>query len=56
MQDTVCDIPFSGYDEDTDWRERMREYVKLGIRIFQDHPWFSDITFNGFDFVVQKCN
>ncbi|WP_141430742.1 TetR/AcrR family transcriptional regulator [Bacillus sp. 03113] len=47
MQDAVCDVPFPTDDEETDWREKMREYVRVSTGIIQDHPWFNDIPISG---------
>ncbi|MBS4175275.1 TetR/AcrR family transcriptional regulator [Bacillus sp. FJAT-49736] len=43
MQDKVSDIPYPEEEQGLDWRERMRRYVKICIKVFQDHPWFGDI-------------
>jgi AcrR family transcriptional regulator len=46
MQDTACEISFSE-NEEMDWREKMREYVRLNISLLIKHPWFSDIPISG---------
>jgi AcrR family transcriptional regulator len=46
IQDAACEISFSE-NEEIDWREKMREYVRLSIDIFRKHPWFSDIPISG---------
>ncbi|GIN86676.1 TetR family transcriptional regulator [Heyndrickxia sporothermodurans] len=47
MQDAVCNIPFPDDSEEKNWRERMREYVKVTIGVFCDHPWYGDIPISG---------
>ena len=47
IQDAACDISFSEKGEEIDWREKMREYVRLSIDIFREHPWFNDIPISG---------
>jgi len=41
MQNAACNVPIP--PEHTDWREEMREYVRMCIQVFRDHPWFGDI-------------
>jgi AcrR family transcriptional regulator len=43
MQEKVADIEYPSEDHEVDWRDRMRQYVKLSINIFKAHPWFGDI-------------
>jgi AcrR family transcriptional regulator len=43
MQDKVSDIDYPLEEQEADWREKMRQYVKICINVFQVHPWFSDI-------------
>ncbi|MBS4218465.1 TetR/AcrR family transcriptional regulator [Bacillus sp. FJAT-49711] len=43
MQEKVTDIDYPNGEVETDWREKMRQYVRICIKVFQDHPWFSDI-------------
>ncbi|MGO4547733.1 TetR/AcrR family transcriptional regulator [Paenibacillus sp. 2TAB23] len=43
MQDAVCDVPIPPQEAETDWRASMREYVKVCIAVFCNHPWFGDI-------------
>lgn len=43
MQEKVSDIDYPNEAAETDWRQKMREYVRVCIKVFQDHPWFSDI-------------
>lgn len=43
MQEKVSDIEYPNEEVDTDWREKIRQYVRMTIKVFQDHPWFSDI-------------
>jgi AcrR family transcriptional regulator len=43
MQDAVCGIPIPPEEQDIDWRESMREYVRACIQLFRDHPWYGDI-------------
>lgn len=47
MQDAVCDIPIPPEDENQDWREGMREYVRGCMHIFVKHPWYGDIPVTG---------
>lgn len=44
MQDAICNIPIPPERKDVSWREEMREYVREGVRIFGEHPWYADIT------------
>jgi AcrR family transcriptional regulator len=41
MQEKVSDIDVE--EQEADWREKMRQYVKICINVFQVHPWFADI-------------
>ncbi|MGV3464216.1 MAG: TetR/AcrR family transcriptional regulator [Heyndrickxia sp.] len=43
MQDEVSDISYPEEEQEMDWREKMRQYVKICIDVFQEHPWFADI-------------
>ncbi|MBS4196289.1 TetR/AcrR family transcriptional regulator [Lederbergia citri] len=43
MQEKVSDIDYPNEEVDADWREKIRQYVRMTIKVFQDHPWFSDI-------------
>ncbi|WP_223068619.1 TetR/AcrR family transcriptional regulator [Paenibacillus caui] len=47
MQDAVCDVPIPPEEKDIDWRESMREYVRICIQAFRDHPWYCDIPISG---------
>lgn len=47
MQDAVCDIPIPPEEQDIDWRESMRLYVRATINVFLDHPWYGDIPISG---------
>ncbi|WP_040205996.1 TetR/AcrR family transcriptional regulator [Neobacillus jeddahensis] len=47
IQDAVCDISPLAEEADSDWREKMRQYVKASIEIIQKHPWFIDIPISG---------
>jgi AcrR family transcriptional regulator len=47
MQDAVCDVPIPLDEAEIDWREGMREYVRVAIHVFRDHPWFGDIPISG---------
>ncbi|CAH2714680.1 HTH-type transcriptional repressor [Neobacillus rhizosphaerae] len=43
MQEKVSDIDYPTEESEADWREKMRQYVKICISVFQTHPWFGDI-------------
>ncbi|MBO1005045.1 TetR/AcrR family transcriptional regulator [Pseudogracilibacillus auburnensis] len=43
MQEEIYDIDYPQEEVETDWREKMRQYVRICIKVFRDHPWFSDI-------------
>ncbi|WP_349772308.1 TetR/AcrR family transcriptional regulator [Lederbergia citrisecunda] len=43
MQEKVSDINYPNEEVETDWREKMRQYIRICIKVFQNHPWFSDI-------------
>lgn len=43
MQEKVSDIDYPEVDQRTDWREKMRQYVRIIINIYQAHPWYIDI-------------
>lgn len=43
MQEKVADIDYPADEPEMDWRDKMRQYVKLSINVFQVHPWFADI-------------
>jgi AcrR family transcriptional regulator len=47
MQDAVCYVPIPPEDAFMDWRDEMREYVRVCIHVFRKHPWFSDIPIMG---------
>lgn len=47
MQDAVCDIPLPPGDPGDNWRESLRHFVRLTIRVYRDHPWFGDIPISG---------
>jgi hypothetical protein len=44
MQDAVCEVPIPPETEGKDWREEMREYIKMCTDVFCDHPWFGDLS------------
>lgn len=43
MQDAVCDFPIPEERSGETWRDRMKEYVRLCVGVFRDHPWYADI-------------
>ncbi|MDY0395039.1 TetR/AcrR family transcriptional regulator [Virgibacillus halophilus] len=43
MQEKISDITYPKEKSETDWRENMRQYVKIWVKVFHEHPWFSDI-------------
>jgi len=43
MQEKVSDIDYPEEEQLTDWREKMHQYVRIIINIYQAHPWFSDV-------------
>lgn len=47
MQDAVCDIPIPVERPGESWREQMKEYVRLCVGVFRDHPWYADIPIQG---------
>lgn len=47
MQDAVCDISFSVDEDETNWREGLRGFVRATIDAFRKHPWFGDIPISG---------
>lgn len=47
MQDAVCDIPIPKEEQDKDWRECMREFVRACIQVFREHPWYGKIPVSG---------
>jgi AcrR family transcriptional regulator len=47
MQEAVCDIPIPAENKVSHWRESMREFVRISISVFRDHPWFGDIPISG---------
>ncbi|MDQ6423229.1 TetR/AcrR family transcriptional regulator [Paenibacillus sp. LHD-117] len=47
MQDAVCDIPIPEEREGDSWREQMKEYVRVCVGVFRDHPWYADIPIQG---------
>ncbi|WP_028610713.1 TetR/AcrR family transcriptional regulator [Paenibacillus harenae] len=47
MQDAACAIPIPPEDENQDWREGMREYVRGCMDIFVKHPWYGEIPVTG---------
>lgn len=47
MQDAISAVPIPPERPDADWRESMREYVRVCAQVFCDHPWFGDIPVSG---------
>lgn len=47
MQDAVCEISIPPEKAEADWREEMREFVRVCIEVFCKHPWFGDIPIMG---------
>lgn len=47
MQDAVYDIPNPIQEEDTDWRENLREFYQAFIGIYMNHLWFCGIPISG---------
>lgn len=45
MQDAVCEMAIP--EENEDWRDSLRTYVKLTMSVFLEHPWFGDIPVSG---------
>ncbi|MEH7503431.1 TetR/AcrR family transcriptional regulator [Neobacillus drentensis] len=43
MQEKVSDIDYQTEQPKADWREEMRQYVRICMNVFQVHPWFGDI-------------
>ncbi|MDF2838163.1 MAG: TetR family transcriptional regulator [Paenibacillus sp.] len=43
MQDAVCDISIPEEREGETWRDQMKEYVRLCVDVFRNHPWYTDI-------------
>ncbi|NIK67144.1 MULTISPECIES: TetR/AcrR family transcriptional regulator C-terminal domain-containing protein [unclassified Paenibacillus] len=47
MQESVCKLPDRPEEEEADWREGMRQYVRDCIHVFLKHPWYADIPVSG---------
>ncbi|MBM7567185.1 TetR/AcrR family transcriptional regulator [Paenibacillus sacheonensis] len=47
MQEAVSDVPIPAADSGQHWRDGLREYVGLCVRVFVDHPWYGDIPITG---------
>ena len=47
MQEAVSEVPLPAHDELGDWREMIREYFRISVRIIRQHPWFTDIPVYG---------
>lgn len=47
MQDAACKIEIPPAANDEDWRQNMREYVRVCIQTFRIHPWYGDIPIMG---------
>jgi len=43
MQEKVSDVDYPMDEPKVDWRDKMRQYVKVCIHVFQAHPWFGDV-------------
>jgi len=47
MQDAVCVVQLPPEESVSDWRERLRTFVRICEQIFRVHPWFGDIPISG---------
>lgn len=47
MQESVCKLPDRPEEEDADWREGMRQYVRDCIAVFLKHPWYAELPISG---------
>ncbi|AZS16410.1 TetR/AcrR family transcriptional regulator [Paenibacillus lutimineralis] len=48
MMDAACDIDIAEEaEQDMDWREKMRRFVRANINVIRKHPWYTDITITG---------
>ncbi|RCX23432.1 TetR family transcriptional regulator [Fontibacillus phaseoli] len=43
MQDSVSNIAIPPVEEEMDWRDSMRDFVRSSMNVFREHPWFGDI-------------
>lgn len=43
MQDAVCEIAIPEEREGETWRDQLKEYVRLCVGVFRDHPWYADV-------------
>ncbi|AZN43612.1 TetR/AcrR family transcriptional regulator [Paenibacillus albus] len=47
MQEAVCAYDVLPSTGDEDWREGLREFVRVTASVFCEHPWFGDIPVSG---------
>ncbi|WP_345761566.1 TetR/AcrR family transcriptional regulator [Diaminobutyricibacter sp. McL0608] len=47
MQEAVCAVPIPSEDDDSDWRQGMRDWVAVSMGVISAHPWFVDIPISG---------
>ncbi|SEO52436.1 TetR/AcrR family transcriptional regulator [Paenibacillus sp. OV219] len=47
MQEAVCAYDVPPISEDEDWREGLRDFVRVTASVFCAHPWFGDIPVSG---------
>ncbi|WP_123042459.1 TetR/AcrR family transcriptional regulator [Cohnella candidum] len=47
MQNAASKLEIPPDEDDTDWRQKIRVYVRASIQAFRDHPWFGDIPVTG---------
>ncbi|KQV05240.1 TetR/AcrR family transcriptional regulator [Leifsonia sp. Root112D2] len=43
MQDTACAVAIPPATDSPPWREGLREWVRLTMGVYRDHPWFGDV-------------
>lgn len=47
MQEAASDIAIPAEEEGDDWRESMRQFVRELMRVYTEHPWFTEIPIMG---------
>ncbi|REE67979.1 TetR family transcriptional regulator [Paenibacillus taihuensis] len=47
MQEAVCFYEIPEISEINNWRDDIREYVRVTVAVFCEHPWFGDIPLSG---------
>ncbi|MDQ0114154.1 TetR/AcrR family transcriptional regulator [Paenibacillus harenae] len=47
MQEAASDMAIPAEEEGENWRESMRQFVRSIMRVYREHPWFTDIPIMG---------